>query len=49
MDADSGEQKNKNFDRVRVSPRRAHCETKESMMTVLSLVIQLPASPCEAM
>jgi hypothetical protein len=33
MDADSGEQRNKNFDRVRVSPRRAHCATKESMMT----------------
>ena len=29
VDADSGEQKNKNFDRVRVSPRGAHLATKE--------------------
>jgi protein-L-isoaspartate(D-aspartate) O-methyltransferase len=33
MDADSGE---KNFCRVRVSPRRAHWATKESIMTPTS-------------
>jgi protein-L-isoaspartate(D-aspartate) O-methyltransferase len=36
MDADSGEQKNRNSDRVRVCPGRAHCTTKESIMTPTS-------------
>src|SRR5215471_8718016 len=36
MDADSGEQKINNSGCVRVCPRRAHCTTKESIMTPTS-------------